>query len=175
GLIIIDQHRAHVKILYEQYIKKITEGEQVSQRIMFPETLSLDPEHQAALEEVDSELKRLGFDIESEKEGKWRIIAVPVMLKDSDCRDVILRILDSVGDGGENYGNEGDISGNILSRVALVMARSMAIKRGKRLTCDEMEHLIGELFSLPDPAYTPNGNPVYCVFDSRRLDMMFRG
>ncbi len=62
----------------------------------------------------------------------------------------------------------------MLSKMALVAARSAAIQRGVRLGSDEMEHLVGELFSLPDPAYTPNGNIVYCVLDGQRLESMFR-
>jgi len=174
GLIIIDQHRAHVKILYEQYIRRVEKGEQVSQAMMFPESISLDPEHQSALTEVSDELSKLGFTLEYDEDDRWKIVSVPALLKDSDPKDVILRILDSVCDGGVNYGNESAASGDILLRLALVMARASAIPGGRKLSGDEMEHLIGELFSLPDPAYTPNGNPVYRVLDSHRLESMFR-
>ena len=72
GLIIIDQHRAHVKILYEQYLVKIAKGEQVAQQVMFPETVVLDPEHREALAEVSEELSRLGFTLEYEDEERWK-------------------------------------------------------------------------------------------------------
>ncbi len=174
GLIIIDQHRAHVKILYEQYIRRMENGEQVSQALMFPESISLDPEHQSAFAEVADELLKLGFSLEYDEGDCWRIVSVPAMLKDYDPKDVILRILDFVCDGSVNYGSEASASSDMLSRLALVMARTSAIQRGRKLSGDEMEHLIGELFSLPDPAYTPNGNPVYCVLDGHRLESMFR-
>lgn len=174
GLIIIDQHRAHVRILFEKYLSKMEQGGQVSQGIMFPETLTLDPEYQHALEEVGDELTRLGFKIEYEEENKWKIIAVPAMLKDSDPKDIVLKILESVTEDGVNYGNDGNISRNLPERLALVMARNSAITKGRRLNTDEMEHLVGELFSLQSPAYTPNGNRVYCLIDDVRLESMFR-
>lgn len=174
GLIIIDQHRAHVKILYERYLRKINQGEQVSQRMMFPESVVLDPEHREALGAVTEELGRLGFTLEYDEGDRWRITSVPALLKDIDARDVVLRILDSVCEGGENYGADGSTSGELLSRIALMMARSAAIQGGQRLSGDEMEHLVGELFALPDPAYTPNGNRIFCMLDSQRLEAMFR-
>lgn len=174
GLIIIDQHRAHVRILFEKYLSQMEQGDQVSQGIMFPDILTLDPEYQHALEEVGDELSRLGFKIEYEEDNKWKIVAVPAMLKDSDPKDIVLKILESVTEDGVNYGNEGNVVKNLPERLALVMARTSAITKGRRLTTDEMEHLVGELFSLPSPAYTPNGNRVYCLLDDARLDSMFR-
>ena len=150
------------------------QGDQVSQGIMFPDILTLDPEYQHALEEVGDELSRLGFKIEYEEDNKWKIVAVPAMLKDSDPKDIVLKILESVTEDGVNYGNEGNVAKNLPERLALVMARTSAITKGRRLTTDEMEHLVGELFSLPSPAYTPNGNRVYCLLDDARLDSMFR-
>lgn len=174
GLIIIDQHRAHVRILYEEFVRKVEQGEQVAQRLMFAESIHLDPEHQGALAEVSDELARIGFVIEYEEDDKWKIKAVPAMLKDIDFRDVILRILESVMEDGVNYGAEGKAAIDLHGKVALVMARSAAIPGGKRLSSDEMEHIVGELFTLPDPAYTPNGNRIYTVLDEHRLDSMFR-
>lgn len=173
GLLIIDQHRAHVKILYEGYLAKVRKGRQVSQRVMFPETVSFDPEQQAALSEVMDSLVSLGFTLEYVEDNLWRITTVPSMLS-VDAKDVVCRMLDSVSDGGENYGKEDAGSEVALERMALVMARASAVNRGKKLTSEEMEHLVGELFSLPDPAYTPNGSPVYKVIDARSLENMFR-
>lgn len=174
GLIIIDQHRAHVRILYEKFLENIKQGDHISQRLMFPESVHLDHAQQGALSEAEEELTKLGFTLEYEENDCWKIVTVPAMLKNSDPRDVVLRILDSVGEGGENYGNEVIPSDKILSDMALVMARASAIQSGTKLGNDEMEHLIGELFSLPDPAYTPNGNMIYCVLDAAKLESMFR-
>ncbi len=174
GIIIIDQHRAHLRILFDQYMQQMSQGEQVSQGVMFPETINLDPEYQSALQEVSSELSRLGFKIEYEEEDRWKITGVPAMMKDIDPKDMILKILESVTEDGVNYGKNADAYGSMSERLALVMARSSAIKRGTRLSPDEMEHIVGELFSLPTPAYTPNGSRVYCLLDDPKLDALFR-
>ena len=174
GLIIIDQHRAHVKILFEQYKKKAEQGSLVSQGIMFAENLTLDPEHREALNEVSEELVKMGFALEYDEGDRWRITAVPSILKNIDPRDIILRILESVMEDGVNYGVDGKGSIGLTEKVALVMARTSAIQRGKKLSDDEMEHIVGELFSLPDPAYTPNGNRVYCLLEDKKLEAMFR-
>lgn len=177
GLLVIDQHRAHVRILYEEYLRRVTGEEQVAQSLMFPESIELDPEHQVALKEVEEELVRLGFTLEYVEDDRWCIRTIPAMLRDADIRDVILRLLDSVCEDGLNYGQDGNAGkpgADMLSRMALVMARSAAIQGGRKLSVDEMEHLIGELFSLPDPAYTPNGNKVYILLDDHRLDSLLK-
>ncbi len=173
GLIIIDQHRAHVRILFEEFFSKMG-GEAVSQQLMFPEQLTLDPEQQEALASMAEDLKRIGFGIEYEEEDKWTVNAVPAALRDKNVTDILLRILDSVGEGGVNYGKEATPLTDIASKTALMAARSSAIQRGTKLSPDEMEYLVGELFSLPEPRYTPNGNTVYCLLDAQWLESMFR-
>lgn len=173
GLLVIDQHRAHVKILYERSLERVRSAEQVSQRVMFPETIELDPEHQAAFESVKDELSRLGFVLEYEEENRWSIVAVPAILHKENPRDIVLKILDSVCEDSANYGHEASASDNILSRVALLAARSAAIERSRLLTREEMQALISDLFSLSDPARTPNGNPIYCLIDKSRLSSIF--
>ena len=133
GLVIIDQHRAHVKILYEEYLQKIGKAEAISQTVMFPEPIELDESQQTALGEVMDELRRIGFTLEYEEGTTWRVTAVPAMLKNAEPRDVIMRILDSVTADSVNYGKEGNVASGLNERVALVMARSAAIRRGQKL------------------------------------------
>lgn len=173
GLLIIDQHRAHVKVLYEQYIRRIASGGYAAQGVMFPESVHLDPEHRAALKEVTDELACLGFRLEYQEDDVWSIVGVPPMLKNVDPKDAVLRILDSVTDDSINYGKEQSARLDMMQRVALVMARSMAIKGGRKLSGDEMEQLVGDLFMLPEPAYTPTGNLIYKVIDDARLASFF--
>lgn len=173
GLMIIDQHRAHVKILYEEYMRRISKMEVVSQSVMFPESITLDESQLAALEEIDEDLRKLGFSLEYDSDNNWLITAVPAMLKKGNPKDLILRILDSVTEDSVNYGVDGRGEVTITSRAALLMARSSAITRGEKLTASEMEHICAELFMLPDPGMTPNGNRIFCVLDQQRLDNLF--
>ena len=174
GLMIIDQHRAHVKILYEDYMRRVEKMEVVSQSVMFPESITLDEVQRAALLEVGDDLKRLGFSLEYESGETWLITSLPAMLKKGTPKDMVLRILDSVTEDSANYGLDARGGCSIASKVALMMARSSAIRRGEKLSSTEMEHLCAELFALPDPALTPNGNRIFCLLDEARLDSLFQ-
>ncbi|MDE6410649.1 MAG: DNA mismatch repair endonuclease MutL [Muribaculaceae bacterium] len=173
GLLVIDQHRAHVKVLYEEYLRMVKAMKVVSQGVMFPETITLDENQRSALGEIEEELKRMGFALEYESGESWSITAVPSMLKNVNPGDIILRILDSVTEESANYGKEKVGEDSILERIALIMARSSAIRRGRKLTSLEMEHLMGELFALPDPGLTPSGNRIFCLLDEQKIDRMF--
>lgn len=172
GVMVIDQHRAHVRILYEQCLRRIERQEGVSQRVMFPETLRLDPSRQSALEAVGGELSRLGFELEYEEDDRWRIMAHPVLLRENDTADIVLRLLDSVSEDSPDYGADGCPVDSMLQRTALLMARAAAIRGGQRLSADEMEHIVGELFSLPDSALTPDGHRIYTVITPGAIESM---
>ena len=135
---------------------------------MFADTINLEPTLQSALSEVEPELRRIGFELEYDEGEQWKITAVPADLR-GDARDIILRILDSVSEDSANYGSDQRPVESMLERVALLMARGEAITRGRRLTNEEMETLISELFALPDPAYTPAGNKIYTTLDEQAI------
>lgn len=162
-LMIIDQHRAHLKILYEEYLRMSVNAETVSQRVMFPDTITLDSSQQAALQEVESDLEGFGFMLEYESGNEWSICGIPTGSGKLDAKDVVLRILDSVTDDSANYGKDAAASFSVRERMALIMARSAAVRRGDRLSVKEMESIVAQLFSLPDPSLTPNGNPVFHI------------
>lgn len=169
AVLIIDQHRAHVKILYERYLDSVKGESMVAQRVMFPELLHLEPEQRIALAEIQNDLKLLGFELDKEDEESFRITSVPADLHGTDAKDVILRILDSVCEDSQNYGADQRPAESMLSNMALILARSSAITRGYRLTSEEMEQIVTDLFSLPDPSFTPNGNRIYARLDESSL------
>ncbi len=174
GLIIIDQYRAHLRILFEQYRQKMTHEDQVSQSVMFPEPITLDASMQAALNEVEKSLSRIGFTLCHVEGEEWNIVTVPAMLKTSDVRDVIVGILESVMEDSPNYGKTIASENDLINNMALIMAKEGAIRRGKRLTADEMEHIVSELFSLTESLYTPEGQLIYCRLDDDTLTGMFK-
>lgn len=172
GLIVIDQHRAHVKILYEEYMSRTSRQQVISQRVMFPESISLDASQQAALEGISEDLQNLGFCLEYDSDTNWRITAMPPMPPRTDVKDVILRMLDSVAEDSANYGIESDVHGSLRSRIMLLAARSAAVRGGQQLSQAEMRNIVETLFTLPDPSFTPNGNPVYTLLDDNRLSKL---
>lgn len=174
GIVIVDQRRAHIKILFEEFYNHIKRGEQTSQGMMFPDSIEIDSSQQSAFEEVLPELNKVGFRIEYDYDRRWNITGVPSFMKNLDARDVVMKIVESVDDSGLNYGKDNKEGNSLISRMALVMARGGAINYGQKLTLEEMEHIVGKLFSLPDPSYTPNGNKIFHIIDSSKLLSWFR-
>lgn len=166
GVAVVDQHRAHVKILFEQLLHRLQGGSPVSQSLLFPALLEISPEQEATLEEVSDTLRRLGLFIE--KEGTdYVITGVPPGISTDSASDIVTRVLESVGDEASHYGEESTLeAANALrNAVALSMARSMAVKRGRTLSADERRELLCDLFSLPDPSLTPSGRRIYTLLD----------
>lgn len=159
GLMIIDQHRAHKRILYDSYLAKAREKGFVSQSTMFPEVVELSAAQNAVLTDIAPSLEELGFSLAPLGDNTWSISGVPSILTGANPRDTLLGMIESVTESGEELGN------SLHERLALSMARSSAIKRGQSLTPVEMDRLISDLFRLPTPALTPEGNTVFTIIN----------
>ena len=172
-LLLIDQHRAHVKILYEEYLSMVKKSEIVSQSVMFPDILDIDESQAAILEGIQDDLKKAGFSLQKTENLKWKVTSLPTILRNQNPADVILRIIDSLSVDTLNYGKEGDVSSDLKENMALVLARSAAIRRSQKLTVAEMESIVSRLMSMNDPGYTPDGNPVFVTFSEERIQKLF--
>lgn len=169
GIMIIDQHRAHLKILYEEFLNDVRRMEVTSQRILFPESILLDMDQQNVFERINGELKSIGFDLEYEEDNRWVITAVPSMVGQGNAKDVLLRILESMREESPDYGVDADPVGDIMQKMALVMARGSAITRGRKLSDTEMENIVAKLLSLPDPSLTPSGKRIFAILDEAHV------
>ena len=174
GVIIIDQRRAHIRILYDDFLNHLQEGDQISQGLMFPDTLTIPYELQNTLQEVMPELYKAGFRLEYESEDKWMITGVPSFAKNMDARDIVMKMIEGIDDSDSNYGRTSKDITEIVERMALIMARGSAINYGQKLNSEEMEHIVGSLFSLPDSSFTPNGNKIYYIVEDSKLLSIFR-
>lgn len=174
GLMIVDQHRAHVKILYEDFLRKNSHSRSVTQKVMFPEVLHLDPGQTAAFDEIEPQLKELGFVTELLPDGSRRVVSIPAGIDSGSSRDILLRMIDAVSDGSLNYGMDGSPVATLFEALALMMARGAAIRRGRKMSPTEMEHLVGDLFRLPDPAITPDGKHVMRLLQEDYIFSLFR-
>lgn len=157
GLMVIDQHRAHKRILYETYLTKAREHSFVCQNTMFPETVELSAAQNAVLAGIAPELENLGFSISPLGDNTWSIMGIPSILKDANPRDTLLGMIENITDSGE------DLATGLQERLAMSMARSSAIKRGQALSAAEMDKLISDLFRLTSPGLTPEGNTVFTI------------
>lgn len=166
GLMVIDQHRAHVKVLYERYAAMLRNGDLTPQSLLFPEMLRLDRAGAVLLNDMMAGLTEIGFILEPAGTDCWNITAVPSVIDSVNPVETMMRILDEAADSGRVSAD------GLTERIALSMARSAAIGRGQRLTSREREHLLGELLKLPTPNYTPDGLAVIKLLSAENLEEM---
>lgn len=166
GLMIIDQHRAHKRILYDSYLAKVKERDMVCQNTMFPEIVELSPSQNAVLTDIAPSLEELGFAISPLGDNSWSITGIPSMLGGANPRDLLLGMIESVTETGE------ELASSLQERIALSMARSSSIKRGQMLSATEMDKLISDLFRLSTPARTPDGKTVFTIVNIEDISKM---
>jgi DNA mismatch repair protein MutL len=168
GLMLIDQKRAHERILYEKYLECLSKNRAVSQTELFPVTVELNPADYQVLKEIEDDLRTLGFTIHFS--GKNRI-AVKGRPSDSAASDPseILEILIE-----EFKSTQADPSSNAREKLASAMAAASAIPYGKILDNSEMEDLFDTLFACSAPNYSPKGQPVINIITLEELDKKFK-
>jgi len=158
GVMVIDQYRAHVKVLFEQFRTVMSSDNVPSQRIMFPETIVMTPPQNALLHSIADRLQEFGFEISFLGDDTWSITSQPSVLEGVDPQETLMRIIEDA----ESDKPEDDVK-SWQDFVALSMARSAAIKGGKKLSPAEREHLLSELLRLPSPNYTPDGHRIISI------------
>ncbi|MDE6582721.1 MAG: DNA mismatch repair endonuclease MutL [Duncaniella sp.] len=167
GLMIIDQYRAHVRILYDRYMSMIDEKSFVAQQVMFPEAVQLSASQNVILETILPYLEKLGFTLSPLGDNSWSILSMPTIVSGKSGVDIITGIINVVEETGE------DIASSFYRQVSLSMARSNAIHRGRTLTSAEMENLVSDLFKSTAPARTPEGKQVFGIIDIEDINSLF--
>lgn len=167
GLMIVDQHRAHVRVLFEQYIKQLDATTISSQRVLFPEVLQLTTSQNVILKELEPEMEKIGFNLAQLSGNDWSINAVPAGMENVNIKDTILQVIDEVSMGGTS------ITTKVYESIALRVAKSAAIPYGKTMLQEEMDTLLSKLLCLPNPNYTPDGKTIISVLSNDQLEKMF--
>lgn len=167
GLMIVDQHRAHVRVLFEQYIKQLDATTISSQRVLFPEVLQLTTSQNIILKELEPEMEKIGFNLAQLSGNDWSINAVPAGMENVNIKDTILQVIDEVSMGGTC------ITTKVYESIALRVAKSAAIPYGKTMLQEEMDTLLSKLLCLPNPNYTPDGKTIISVLSNEQLEKMF--
>lgn len=167
GLMIVDQHRAHVRVLFEQYIKQLDATTISSQRVLFPEVLQLTTSQNFILKELEPEMEKIGFNLAQLSGNDWSINTVPAGMENVNIKDTILQVIDEVSMGGTS------ITTKVYESIALRVAKSAAIPYGKTMLQEEMDTLLSKLLCLPNPNYTPDGKTIISVLSNDQLEKMF--
>ena len=163
GLLIVDRYRAHVRVLYERFASLTGGSLGETQRVIFPEVLSLTASQNAVFLSFQEEVASRGFDLSFIGDNSWSINGVPSVLAQGNPSDALLGIIENVTETGRETGEE------LRKAVALAMARSAAIRPGQPLAPAESERLLSDLFSLPDPRYTPDGHQVMFTLSAEEI------
>jgi DNA mismatch repair protein MutL len=167
GLMMVDQHRAHVRILYERFHRQMEGQNASSQGLLFPEMLQLSTSDAILFQDMTDDLRSLGFDIESLGGGSFSVNGVPSDLKGANPVSVLTQMVETVKE------KEVGIENELQHRIALVMACNTSIVTGQVLTNQEMESLLGELFKCQNPNLTPTGKVIVSVLENSQIEKMF--
>ena len=168
GMMIVNQQRAHIRILYDKYRAQM-EGQPVStQGLLFPEVVQFSIADALLLEEATDELKALGFELSPLGGGSFAVNGMPAGLEDIQPTVLLTNIIESIKD--KSTGMEADIQ----HRLALTIARSAAIVVGQALTNAEMDNLINQLFACPNPNHTPDGKLIVTILQYADIERMFK-
>ncbi len=167
GLMIIDQHVAHERILYEQALRSLEAAMPMSQQLLFPLEMKISPAEYALLREIRSDLTALGFEISLERGEKLIIHGVPNDVRSGQEGAILRELLDQY----EEYQRMGMTGQRDL--IAASFACRASIKAGDPLTEPEMLNLIEQLFSTSMPYVCPHGRPIVIRIDLAELDRRF--
>ena len=167
GLMIIDQYRAHTRILYEGYIEQMQKRRPSSQKPLFPDTIHFSASDKVVVEAVMPELQSIGFELTPNEEGDYTITAVPSGL---DGLDYVALVQDLVASAREKTTSAID---DINHSIALELARNAAVTYGQVLTNAEMENIVNSLFACSNFSYTPDGKKILTMLRQTDLEQLF--
>lgn len=166
GLMVIDQHVAHERILFERAMSDFEKRNPTSQQLLFPEVIELSPEDHSFFKEISPFLEQIGYVIKEFSGRTITIEAVPAGIKHAGDEKGILAIIDEFKKGkGETY--------DIRENVAKSFACKTAIKAGEKLSTQEMIAIIDQLFETQTPYFCPHGRPVIINISLEELDRRF--
>lgn len=164
GLMIIDQHRAHVRVLYEQYLQQLKNRVGHAQKVLFPEVAQFSTAEEVMLKHMMPELQAIGFELDDLGGGCYAVNAVPAGLEGINPVRLAQEMVASAIEKGVNAVDE------VNASLALSLARNAAIPHGQVLSNEEMENLVNELFACGNVNYTPAGKNVLCILQQQEIE-----
>lgn len=167
GLMIIDQHRAHIRVLYDKFIDQIKQKKGSAQGVLFPEIIDLPASQAAVLESIKEDFAAVGFELTNLGGGSYAINGIPEGIEGLDPVDLVLKMLETAMEKG------GDVKEEVQSILSLTLAKSAAIVYGQVLSSEEMSSLVDALFACVSPNYTPDGLSVLSTIMDEEIDKRF--
>jgi len=168
GLVIIDQHRAHIRVLYDHYMERTRQQQGVSQQLLFPEIVEFTPAEASVVPVLLDDLRYIGFDLSDLGQGSYAVNGVPPGIENLDPVNLLKEMVARSIDTGCEVQEE------ISHALSLSLAKAAAIPVGKSLTLEERDHLIASLFSATDSHLTPDGKTILTILTDDELGKRFR-
>lgn len=167
GLMLIDQHRAHIRVLYDKYMNQIQQKKGSAQGVLFPDIIDLPASQAAVLEELKEDFNSVGFELSNLGGGSYAINGIPEGIEGLNPVELVHKMLETAMDKG------GDIKNEVHSILALTLAKSAAIVYGQVLNHNEMSSLVDALFACVSPNYTPDGLIVLSTISDTDIEKLF--
>ena len=168
GLMVIDQHRADVRIRYERYMSQLADAPSQTQRLLFPETVDLTTAESALMPDLLPALAAVGFDLTPLGPVSYAVAGVPA---DIEGVDPVALLHDILADAADLSTLNSQLS-TLNSRLALTLARKAAISYGEVLTNDEMDTLVNHLFACSDVNHTPDGKTILSILPQQDIERL---
>ena len=167
GMVIVDQQRAHQRILYEQFLLNMTMNQASSQQLLFPLNLFYSSDEMTLIEELKPSLETTGFVFDQPQSDHIIISGIPVNITESEVSMVIEQLLSDLQDGipASSYSQN--------DTIAKSMAKSLAVKTGSYLTEKEQDNLVNGLFACKDPNISPFQKPTFITMRVEDIDKKF--
>jgi len=167
SLTIINQQRAHQRVMYEMFLNQMTVKQGGSQQLLFPLSLYFNAHELSVLQELQPALHQMGYDFKIESNQVMQVFGIPVRTQESEVSKVFERLIHELNQGiPESSYSQNDF-------LAKSLAKSLAIKNGTYLSSEEIENLVHALFACKDASVSPFQKPVFITISVDELDKKF--
>ena len=167
GMLLIDQNKAHQRVLYEDFLKHITVKEAMSQQLLFPLVLHFSKQDIEIIKQLKQDLEYTGFIFQAITKESVEITGVPVSVPESEVSILLEQLVSDV----ENEVPDANFS--VTDLIAKSLAKSLSIKNGQKLNHTEQEHLVNSLFACKEPAISPSNRNTFITMTVDELDKKF--
>lgn len=167
GMLLIDQNKAHQRVLYEDFLKHITVKEAMSQQLLFPLVLHFSKQDIEIIKQLKQDLEYTGFIFQAITKESVEITGVPVSVPESEVSILLDQLVSDV----ENEVPDANFS--VTDLIAKSLAKSLSIKNGQKLNHTEQEHLVNSLFACKEPAISPSNRNTFITMTVDELDKKF--
>ncbi|MCK4661899.1 MAG: DNA mismatch repair endonuclease MutL [Bacteroidales bacterium] len=168
GMMIIDQKRAHERILFEMFIKKLKKNIKTTQKKLFPVSIELNTSHVNLFKDILDDLRKIGFEISLSDNNNFEVSGVPSELLNLDVKEYFDGLIKDLSQETININEE------ITNMIISSLAKASAINYRKYLTNEEISNLIDNLFACSEPSYTPDGRIIVNIISEEEITKKFK-